>query len=87
MLEEKFGKKSDLLEKERNLDTSKIHHLQDLFWHIHFLRKPSQGIEPFDPVRIESHVRMSGVPITNWEYAVLMEMDLVYRATIIQNRG
>ena len=88
MLEKKFkGKKSDLQEKERNLCTKHIGHIQDLFWDIHFMRKPAQNIEPFDPMRIESHMRLSGLELTRWEYNLLMEMDLVFRATIMKNRG
>ena len=87
MLEDKFNQKSELLEKERNLDTKDISHLKNLFWEFHFQRKPSTDIEPFDPVRIQSHVNLSGISFTPWEYTVLMEMDLIFRATIRQKRG
>ncbi len=63
---------------------SLIHTLEDLFWEFHFLRKGGQQIEPFDPIRIEAHLRLSGIEITKWEYKLLMEMDLIYRATLIK---
>ena len=57
-----------------------------MFWDFHFLRKPSQNIEPFDPIRIESHMRLSGLKISNWEYKLLMDMDLIFRATLMNKR-
>ena len=85
--EEKFKKKSELLERERNLDTSKISSLQELFWEFHFLRKPTQdGVEPFDPQRMKAHLELSGKRMSRWEYNTLMEMDLIIRSTIIKKR-
>lgn len=59
----------------------------NMFWDLHYIRKPSTSIEPFDPVRIETHLKLSGNIIKPWEYTVIMDMDLMYRATIIGNRG
>lgn len=86
--ESKFGEKSELLEKERNITTKNILLLQETFWEIHFLRKPNSefGIEPFDPVRIESHLKLLGKTLSKWEYKVLLEMDLAYRATVMNNQ-
>ncbi|AFK66655.1 hypothetical protein COPG_00059 [Colwellia phage 9A] len=84
--EDKFNKISPLLERERKLDKTIIRDIEDLFWEFHFLRKCGQQIEPFDPVRIEAHLRLSGIEVSKWEYKLLMEMDLIYRATVM-NRG
>ncbi len=85
--EEKFKKTSPLLERERQIDTTDIVEIQDLFWEFHFLRKAGQTIEPFDPQRIEAHMRLSGAVLTKWEYKLLMEMDLIFRATMMNRRG
>jgi hypothetical protein len=87
MKEEKFNQKSELLERERGICTDNIQHIQNLFWEMHFLRKPSQDIEPFDPMRIEAHMRLSGMKLSRWEYNLLMEMDLIFRAVIRSNRS
>jgi hypothetical protein len=83
-----FKQKSELLERERGLDTEMLDTsspIQDRFWEFHFLRKPVQyGIEPFDPIRIESHLRLSGEEISAWEYNLMLEMDLIFRATILK---
>lgn len=51
------------------------------------MRKPGEsGIEPFDPARIESHLRLSGKVLTSWEYNLLIEMDLIFRSEIM-SRG
>ena len=85
--EKSFKQTSDLLERERNLDSEKINHMKYLFWEIGSLRKPGQGtIEPFDPTRIESHLRLSGQILTRWEYNLLIEMDLMFRSAITRNR-
>lgn len=87
--EEKFKEKSELLERERNLDTTHIKTIQDLFWEFHFLRKPSSGgcIEPFDPQRIKSHLELLNKSITTWEYKLILDMDLVFRSKAIDKRG
>lgn len=88
MKESKFGEKSELLEKERSINTNRLYSLQELFWEIHFLRKPNSefGIEPFDPTRIKDHLKMLGKKVSKWEYRVLLEMDLAYRATVMNNQ-
>ena len=78
--EREFGEISELLEKERNLDIRSIRGIIDLFWEFHFLRKAGNGVEPFDPLRMETHARLSGIELSKWEYRLLMDMDLVYRA-------
>ena len=85
--EDKFKKVSPLLERERNIDISIITSIQDLFWEFHFLRRVGENIEPFDPQRIESHLRLLGKTITTWEYRLVMEMDLIFRASVIKNRS
>lgn len=85
--EDKFKKKSPLLERERKLETKSIQEIQELFWEIHFLRKGGTGtIEPFDPQRIEAHIRLSGRSFCKWQYNLLMEMDLIYRATLLEKK-
>lgn len=59
----------------------------EFFWEFHFLRKPVQhGIEPFDPQRIEAHARLTGMSLSTWEYKLIMELDLIFRATTL-DRG
>lgn len=83
-----FGEVSPLLERERQLVLEDILPLQDLFWDIHFLRKTgSDGIEPFDPLKIEAHMRLSGKDISTWEYRTLMEMDMIFRGTVMKKWG
>jgi len=83
--EEKFKKKSDLLERERNLDTKNVSHIMELFWEFHFLRKPVQyGLEPFDPQRIEAHSRLTGRFLSTWEYNLIMDLDLIFRAVTLE---
>ncbi len=85
--EKKFKKVSPLLERERGIDKEIISHIIEWFWEFHFLRKVGETIEPFDPQRIESHIKLSGRKLSTWEYKLLMEMDLIFRATIIGNRS
>ncbi|QYW06118.1 minor tail protein [Shewanella phage vB_SspS_KASIA] len=85
--EDNFGEVSPLLERDRKLDTKDIISLQDLFWDMHFLRKSSEGIEPFDPVKIETHMRLSCQEISPWEYKTLMEMDMIFRGTVMKKWG
>tara|TARA_R110000851_G_scaffold95639_2_gene207732 strand:- start:272 stop:487 length:216 start_codon:yes stop_codon:yes gene_type:complete len=58
-----------------------VKHIQELFWDIHYLRKHSGDgtVEPFDPQRIESHLRLSNRTIIPWEYTLILEMDTIYR--------
>lgn len=81
LLEKGWPGSSELLKRERDLDVSEIHILQNLFWEFNFLRKPSQTIEPFDPLKMEAHIRLSGLELSKWEYNTLMEMDLAFRVT------
>ena len=61
--------------------------MRDLFWEFGSMRKPrSSGIEPFDPARIEAHLRLSGMKLTKWEYNLLIEMDIVFRSKIMARR-
>ncbi len=85
--EDKFGEKSELLERERNLDTSQIGQLQELFWEFHFIRDQNteSGVCPFNPTKMKDHIDLSGKRVSRWEYNTLLEMDLAYRATIIDN--
>lgn len=86
--EENFGEVSPLLERERNLNTSEISSLQEMFWDMHFLRRTSEGgIDPFDPVKIEAHMRLSCQEISPWEYNTLMEMDMIFRGTVMKKWG
>lgn len=85
--EDKFKQTSELLQRERDLDEDTYDHMRMLFWEFGSMRKPgSSGVEPFDPVRIESHLRLSGMELTKWEYNLLMEMDLMFRSTIMARR-
>ena len=64
-----------------------VDHMQYFFWEMSSLRKPvSHGIEPLDPVRIEAHLRLSGRVLTQWEYNLLIEMDLSLRSLITARR-
>ena len=55
---------------------------------MHFLRKTSDGgIEPFDPLKVESHMRLSYQEISPWEYKTLMEMDMIFRGTVMKKWG
>lgn len=86
--EENFGEISPLLERERRLDTSDISPLQDLFWSLHFMRRTSSdGIEPLDPLKIDAHMRLSGETVSPWEYKTIMEMDLIFRGTVMNKWG
>lgn len=87
--EEKFKQKSDLLQRERELDTTSVSRILDLFWEFHFLRRPSSsgGVEPFDPQRIKTHLELSGQNITVWEYRLVMDMDLIFRSVALKKRG
>jgi hypothetical protein len=79
---------SPLLERERNLDVSDIAPLQELFWSLHFIRRTSsEGIEPLDPLKIETHMRLSGESISPWEYKTIMEMDLIFRGAVMNKWG
>lgn len=88
MYEKSFNKPNELLERERALDTTEIEELIFMFWDLHFLRRPSDGytIEPFDPVRIKTHMELKCEKLSPWEYKVLMDMDLTYRAKTMENR-
>jgi len=76
-----------LLERERNLDISDVGSLIDLFWDVHYLREQSTdlGVPPLNPTKMRDHFELSGRKVSKWEYKVLMEMDLAYRATVIDN--
>lgn len=77
-----------MLERERNLDTSDISKVQDLFWDFHFLRKSgSQGVDPFDPLTMKAHLELSGKTISTWEYKLILEMDLIFRSISLEKRG
>ena len=85
--EKSFNKPNEMLEKERNLNSEQVEHMKNLFWEMHFLRKPKDGsLEPFDPQRIRCHFELQCRLISPWEYKVLMDMDLMYRATIMESR-
>jgi hypothetical protein len=84
MQESKFGKKSELLEKERNLDTSDVRDLISTFWELSSIRKQSTGrMCPLDPLVLKAHMELSGLVITKWEYKVLMSMDYTLRSALI----
>lgn len=85
--EEKFGETSELLQRERDLDISDIHQMIELFWDVHYLREQSTdvGVIPLNPTKIKDHLELSGRKLSKWEYRTLMEMDLAYRATVIDN--
>ena len=87
--EEKFKQKSELLERERAIDTESVARVLDLFWEAHFLRRPSSsgGVEPFDPQRIKTHLELSGQRISVWEYKLVMDMDLIFRSVALKKRG
>lgn len=81
LYEKRFKKKAKLLEQERNIDKSNIAPMIDLFYDYSLQREQSEHIQPLDPVRIKAHTELSGRRLSEWEYNVLIEMDLVYRAT------
>ena len=85
--EERFNQKSELLERERDLDLKKIRYLQDLFWELSSLRPVGPVIQPIDPLRVESHLRLSGKTLTQWEYNVISEMDLIFRSKVMENNS
>ncbi|NQZ78660.1 MAG: hypothetical protein HRT61_21475, partial [Ekhidna sp.] len=84
--EEAWGTTSELLKKSRSYDEEEIADMTNLFWEMHFMRKPTGTplLEPFDPVRMEAHFRLTGRIISSWEYTLLIEMDLGHRATVIE---
>lgn len=76
-----------LLEKEKEVDIPEIQSIKSLFWELGMFRSQgSRTVQAIDPLRIQAHMDLSGMKLSKWEYNLIVEMDLVYRATLMGRR-
>lgn len=77
-----------LLEKEKEIDVPEIQSMKGLFWELGMFRSQGNGrlVQAIDPLRVQAHLDLSGVKVSKWEYNLIVEMDLVYRSTLMGRR-